>query len=398
MVGTTAEGLRAWIREGRLRAGDTLDSEHRLAETLGVSRGTIRLAIDVLVSTGELTRRPHSRPVIGMLGDRSSGSEGLDVYVWVSHPISDHASLMFMRGVSLGLKGTPYRMIVREPTRFYGGHVPSDERQFLIDLLENEGAAGAIIQRDAAGKNAEAAKTLLRAGKPLVFVDSPPPEGVDADYVGSSNLAAARQCVEHLIELGHQRIACLMESDETDVTNQRTKGYWRAMRLGGLEDRGVCLIAGALANEGRHLHPAGRFAPRCATHGAYLEWSQRLVAAVLALPERPTAVFVGCDVLAHSVGALLEGAGVRIPEDMSIVGFDWLARWESAQIDDLTTASQDFEGFGRQSADLLLDRLTGEASATPRHVLLPAPLVVRSSTAPRKAAMPSGDHLGSKPL
>lgn len=397
VVGVAAEALRAFLREGRYRAGDVLDSEHRLAETLCVSRGTVRLAIDILVTTGELTRRPHSRPIVGMGRARSSG-EALDVYVWVSHPISDHASLMFIRGVSLGLKGTPYRIVVREPTRFFGGHVPSDERQFFADLLENGSAAGAIILRDAFGDNGEVAQKLLRAGKPLVFVDMPPPEGVEADYVGSTNLASSRECIEHLIELGHRRIACAVESDGSEVIRDRLTGYWRAMRQAGLADQGVTLVASGLKPSDEALLPAGRFASRCATQGSWLEWSRRLVAAFLDLPERPTALFVGCDVLAHSVGALLEGAGVRIPEDVSLVGFDWLARWESAQIDDVTTSSQDFEGFGRHSANLLLDRLVEHSTVSARHVLLSAPLVVRSSTAPPTAVRPSFDPSGDAAL
>jgi DNA-binding LacI/PurR family transcriptional regulator len=178
----------------------------------------------------------------------------------------------------------------------------------------------------------------------------------------------------------------------------RIKGYWRAMRQAGFEGQGNCLIAETLEPVSAHILPAGRFAGRCATHGAYADWSQALVAAVLALPEPPTALFVGCDVLAHSVGALVEGAGFRIPEDVSLVGFDWLARWEPAQIDDLTTASQDFEGFGRHAVDLLLDRLTEEIPPTPRQVLFPATLVVRSSTAPRSVLKPPSDPLGDAAL
>lgn len=388
------EALRAHLRERSYPTGAFLDSETALAETLGVSRGTIRIAIDALVATGELTRRPHSRPLIGLPREVTPSKERLDVYVWVSHPISDSASLSFMKGVSLGLRGTPYRLIVREPTRFFGDYVPSDERQFLKDVLEDEGAAGAIVQRDACAQNNALMEELLKAGKPLVFVDSPPPLGIAADYVGTANLTAARRCVEHLIEFGHQRIACLVESDVAEVVRQRIHGYWRALRHAGLASQGNCLIAVDLESPETLFRPRGNFASRCAIQGAYAEWSQRLVSTVMAMPERPTALFVGCDVLATSVAALLEGAGLSIPDDISIVGFDWLARWEGAQVDDLTTASQDFEGFGHHAADVLLDRLSGNAPSAPRHVLLPAPLVVRSSTAARPVTKPtnvSGD-------
>jgi DNA-binding LacI/PurR family transcriptional regulator len=67
-------------------------------------------------------------------------------------------------------------------------------------------------------------------------------------------------------------------------------------------------------------------------------------------------------------------------QDISIVGFDWLAGWDKSIPDTLTTAAQDFEAFGRHAANLLLDRVVGDAPTVPRHVLFDAPLVMRSST------------------
>lgn len=398
VVTSAVDALRGLIGEGRYRRGQAIDSEHRLSEVLQVSRGTVRAAIDVLIASGELSRRPHSRPVVGLPRDRATRREGVEVYVWVSHPISDNASLMFLKGVSLGLTGTRYRMIVREPTRFFGAYVRSDERQFLTDLLQNDSAAGAIVQRDPCAENEDVMAELVRAGVPVVFVDSPPPSDIAADYVGTANLSAGRQSVEHLIELGHQRIACLVEDVVSEVTRQRIQGYWRAMRQAGLESCGACLVASELPPAETQIPPAGRFAPRCATHGIYARWSQTLVSAILRQPEMPTALFVGCDVLAHSVGALLEGAGLRVPEDISLCGFDWLARWETAKVDDLTTVSQDFEGFGRHAADLLLDRLTGAAPDAPRQVLFPGSLIIRSSTASRATSGPPIDPLGDAAL
>lgn len=377
-----ADDLRAYLQTEGLEAGDVIDSEHRLAEKLGVSRGTVRHAIDLLVGTGELTRRPNCRPTVGLTKEPPliEGNR-LEVLVWVSHPISDNASLMFLRGVSLGLKGTPFRMIVREPTRFFGEHVQSDERQFLQDLLDNENAAAAIIQRDPSANTAELMNAVQRKGIPLIFVDSAPPEGVNADFVGTANVAAARECVDHLIELGHRRIVCVVEMDYSDVVQQRIRGYWRALRNAGSERFGKLMVANQMPIPDMSMRPAGEFAGRI-RHGAYSDWAQRLARAILAMPERPTAIFAGCDVLAHTLAAYLRGAGIAVPDQMSIAGFDWLARWEQNYPDELTSAGQDFEGFGRHAADLLLDRLTGVASAAPRHVLLPANLVVRSSTGP----------------
>lgn len=377
------EGLRALIRSGEFEPGDPIPAEQSLTEILKVSRGSVRHAINALVESGEVIRQPHCRPVVGNFRQKSRKRNGLDVHVWVSHPISDGATLMFLKGISLGLNGTPYRMLVREPTWFTGEHVQAEERAFLAGLTEFEDVAGAILERDAGAENGDVVQQLLKEEIPLVFVDCPPPDDLPADYVGTANITSARRGVEHLLELGHRRIACLVESELSRVTRDRILGYRRAMMHAGLEGNVHCLVGDQLSEVPRRLHPAGIFAPRCNVDGPYARWSHSLVNEVLSMPDRPTALFVGCDVLALWVVALLEGAGVRVPQDMSVVAFDWLARWEPAIPDFLTTAGQDFEGFGRYAVDLLLDRLTGVSPAVPRQVLFPAPLVVRSSTSPR---------------
>jgi DNA-binding LacI/PurR family transcriptional regulator len=92
-------------------------------------------------------------------------------------------------------------------------------------------------------------------------------------------------------------------------------------------------------------------------------------------------MFATYDILAYWVWAVLEGRGIHVPNQMSIVGFDWRAHWDKDLADELDTAAQDFEGFGRHAVDLLLNRVSGDAPSAARHVLLEAPLVIRSSTA-----------------
>lgn len=385
VVVSATESLRQLLNSSEFQTGSSLPSEHSLAESLQVSRGTVRLAIDALVKTGEVVREPHCRPQLGLLRSPKRSRAGLDVHVWVSHPISDGATLMFLKGISLGLQGTPYRMLVKEPTWFTGEKVHSEERQFLQDIMEDKNVAGAILQRDASAESADLVRELILRHLPLVFVDCPPPDDLPADYVGTANVSSARICVEHLIELGHERIACLVESQTTPVLRDRARGYDRAMRLAGLGGQATTLIAENLPESSITLRPGGILAARCNVEGAYSRWSRALVAQVLMMPNRPTALFVGCDILALWVIALLEGTGLRVPEDISVVGFDWLARWERDIPDVLTSAAQDFEGFGRQAADLLIDRHSGEATYGPRHVLFPAQLTVRRSSAPRVA-------------
>jgi LacI family transcriptional regulator len=381
-VHATVEAVRMQIRSGSFRSGALLPAEIDLASELGVSRGTIRRAIDVLVESGELTRRRHSRPVIADAQARPSVVKGNDVMVWISRPIADDPALRFLKGISRGLAGTQFRMVVREPSRFVGAVVQADERHFLKELLNNDEVAGAMIERDPFARNEDLIQELVERGRNLVFVDTPPPDGIPADHVGTANVTASRACVEHMLDLGHSRIVFAADSDFPPTTRDRIKGYWRAMKQAGVERLGRSLIATDLPREEDSEKALGGEYARAIKKDAYFsDLAYRIAKEFMSMEPRPTALFAAFDVLALWLCAFLEGMGLRVPGDVSVAGFDWLAGWDKGIPDTLTTAAQDFEAFGRHAANLLLDRIAGDLPSAPRYVLLDAPLVVRSSTA-----------------
>jgi LacI family transcriptional regulator len=353
-----------------------------LAEEFQVSRGTIRKAIDALIAHGDLTRRPHSRPIIAARSNGFDERHSQEIPIWVSNPVSDGSVLAFLRGVSKGLSGTPFRMVVREPSRFTGIVVHADERQFLQDLLDDPSFPGAILRRDHFAHNQDLMLQLGRTGKPIVFVDAPPPEDVPGDYVVSANAFATKRCVEHLFELGHSRIVFAADTDVPEPARERIRGFRLAMKGAGIESLGSVVVASEAETPRSQFSSAGPFARGLQQGGYFYDLAQRAVQGILAMDPVPTAIVASHDVFAASICALLSGAGIRVPEDISIVGFDWLADCERDFPDTLTTAAQSFEGFGLHASSLLLDRISAEISPATRHVLLDAPLVVRSSTAP----------------
>lgn len=380
-VRAIVDAIRHKIADGAYVRGEPLPAELELAASLSVSRGSVRKAIEFLVEEGDLVRRQHARPVIA--GGRTESFAGrTDIYVWVAQTVADESSLPFIQGVSRGLSGTSYRMVVREPSLNMGTIIQSDEKRFLTDLVREPAVAGAIIWRDAFADNTEEFRQLLNRHIPTVFVDSPAPSGLAADHVGTANVASARRCVEHLLEMGHQRIVCVTDTETSVTLNDRVKGYRRAMRQFGLESVATCVMPGPREDEAADDPLGGIYAPVLSKSSLYLSIAHRVVNRILAMDPLPTALFVGYDILAYWICAVLEGRGIHIPEQMSVVGFDWRAHWDKKLADALTTASQDFEGFGRHAADLLLDRIAGEAPAAPRHILLDAPLIVSTSTAP----------------
>ncbi len=381
-VRSVVDAVREQIREGALAPGRHLPSEMELSTQFRVSRGSIRKAIELLVEAGDVVRRAHSRPTIA--GGRVSTPSSLrtDVYVWVAQTIADDSSLPFLQGISRSLAGTPYRMAVREPSMQVGNVIRADERQFLTDLLHKPSAAGAIIWRDVWANDEDVIEQLIKSGLPVVFVDSAAPAGLPADHVGTGNIASARRCVEHLLELGHRRIVCVTDSEVPQTLIDRVTGYHRAMRQAGLADYAKVIVRDRDTLPEGVEKPIGRgiYARSLAKDSFYHDIAHRIVLKILALDPLPTALFISYDVLAYWVCAVLEGYGVKIPDQMSVVGFDWRAHWDKTLADALTTASQDFEGFGRYSADLVLDRIEGTAPIAARHVLLDAPLIIRSST------------------
>jgi LacI family repressor for deo operon, udp, cdd, tsx, nupC, and nupG len=177
-------------------------------------------------------------------------------------------------------------------------------------------------------------------------------------YVGIDDVAAARQAVDHLLSLGHQRIAMMasIDPDQPGDMVGRSTGYYEALRDAGL----VC-------------------DPRLVVTSSWGgEQGAEAAAQLLSLPERPTAIYAHSDEVA--VGALrtLRRAGLRVPQDVSIVGID---DHPVANLVDLTTVRQPVRAQGTAAARLLLGLLSGQPDLD-LAVTLATQLVVRHSTGP----------------
>lgn len=175
-------------------------------------------------------------------------------------------------------------------------------------------------------------------------------------FVGADDFGGARAATQHLLSLGHRRIAHLSGGSGISTAVERRRGYVTAMREAGIEPDP------ALVAESGYLEETGRAA------------MERL----LALPEPPTAVFAVNDMAAIGAHRALLDRGLRIPEDVALVGYNDVplaSRLEPP----LTTLRVPAREFGRLSAEMLVERIrTG--GATLRRVILPVELVVRGST------------------
>lgn len=195
-------------------------------------------------------------------------------------------------------------------------------------------------------------------GVPLVVVDPAGSTALDAPTIGAANWSGGLAATEHLLALGHRRIALIAGPPRLLCSRARFDGYRAALEGAGLTVDDRLVVPG-------DFHPESGFTG-CDT--------------LLDLPEPPTAVFAASDQMALGAIEALRRRGLRVPEDMSVVGFDDLpeVRWSAPP---LTTVRQPLADMGKLAVHTVL-RLARDEPPDSTRVELGTDLVVRSSTAP----------------
>ncbi|WP_087720509.1 LacI family DNA-binding transcriptional regulator [Salinicola salarius] len=173
------------------------------------------------------------------------------------------------------------------------------------------------------------------------------------------NRAAARSVTEHLLALGHCRIGMIKGPRNSPLTRDRLLGFQDALA-----------VAGLLPDES--LVFPGDFTPSS---------GYRAAGDLLSRADPPTAIFCENDEMAMGAMRRIKEAGLRIPEDISVAGFDDIA-FASFCDPPLTTIAQPAEDFGREAVALLLDIIDDRDDAADEHRIMPFELVTRESTGP----------------
>lgn len=201
-------------------------------------------------------------------------------------------------------------------------------------------------------------QVLGRSRLPVVVIDPVDTPGQDVPSVGATNWAGGLAATEHLIELGHRRIAVIGGPESFLCSRARIDGYRAGLERAGLS------VDPDLVRYGTFHHQGGYDRAR----------------ELLALPDPPTAIFAGSDEHAFGVIEAARTCGLSVPGDLSVVGFDDLpmARWSSPP---LTTVHQPLADMGRVAGRMLHELITDRLHAT-RRMELATHLVTRASTAP----------------
>ncbi|WP_215190712.1 LacI family DNA-binding transcriptional regulator [Exiguobacterium sp. s6] len=204
----------------------------------------------------------------------------------------------------------------------------------------------------------EQVQELMQSDIPIVVVDM---DSANCSVVYSDNTEGARMAVNYLYELGHRHIAHIAGDSSIDAGAARVKGYELAMHALDLP-----IQPGYLVN-------AGFFS---------VEEGKQAMEKLLQLPASPTAVFVAGDQMAIGAIEAVHEHGLRVPEDISIIGYDDIEMIKYIT-PKLTTIRQDTDEIGEAAAELLIEQMTAKERRTERRVI-PVRLIERASCAPVK--------------
>ena len=230
-----------------------------------------------------------------------------------------------VRGIDLVLQAAGYTLLLAN----------SDEdaarERNILETLRAEGVAGIIFVPINAARDAY--RDVLAPPLHTVAVDRSP-SNLRPDLVTVDNVEGTRAGVAHLLALGHRDVALLGGPSKHSTAKERERGYEDALRAAG-----------------RPLRPELVYYGDFREGGGYDGMK-----ALIALPHRPTAVFVANNLMTLGAFRALHEAGIRIPEEIAVVGFDDMP-WATSLNPPLTVASQPSQEIGSSAADLLLDRI-----------------------------------------
>ncbi len=262
-------------------------------------------------------------------------------------------------------EGHGYRILVGNTYRD-----PQKERNFLDDLLSH-GIRGVIVVSPQPEQDHY--KDAIRRGLVAVSYDRRLTEGtaLDVDYVSMDNAAAARMAAEHLIARGHRRIAYLTASGRTVSRTDKIDGFLAAARAAGIAG-GVEVI------EDQTLAEYG--------DAEMAQLGRALARTLASRPQRPTGVVAMNDMMAIGLVLGLQAGGLRVPDDVSVVGIDdmFLAAILEPGI---TTIRLPLQAMARTMVNRIVYRLGNPRAATETFTFTPE-LVVRGSVAQVAGAAP----------
>jgi DNA-binding LacI/PurR family transcriptional regulator len=334
--------FRARILSKEYPPGSRLSSELELAEHYNISRGTIRQAMNILVNEGLIERVAGKGTFVKDIDAASTKLIGV-----LLPSMRDALAVDILVGVEQAAKRRDYHVMF--------AHTEERLEQEAADIqrMREEHVAGFILFPLTNLPYDEAVAGLVANNVPVVLVDRYFPN-LPTDVVAVDNTDGGYLATRHLIEHGHRRVGFVAASSmETTSMRDRFEGYKQALAQQGLAYEDALLFN----------YP--------------LEANSDGLRAYLSAPNRPSALFISNDFTAMRVLRVADELGLRVPEDLAIVGFDNVK--EAAELSvPLTTIAQSGVQIGKRACELLLARIENP-NKPHRREFLPVELIVRRS-------------------
>jgi LacI family transcriptional regulator len=266
---------------------------------------------------------------------------------WFTRP----AEVERLRGVEHTLAESEYDLVL------YNVETPEKRNTYFRDVPRSERADGVLIV--SLSPRDDDVERLAHSTLPIVLVDANHHSLRSLNRVITDDVAGGRAATQYLINLGHTRIGYISDPIDTPFnftsSRDRLKGYRQALQAAGIPWRA-------------DFHGQGE-------HGRYE--ARRLACEMLQQPDRPTAIFAASDTQALGVLEAAQDLNLRVPEDLSVIGYDDI---EISEYIGLTTIHQMLYESGKRGVELLLEVLINSAM-NPQCDVLPTRLIVRKTTA-----------------
>ncbi|MGI4894342.1 MAG: LacI family DNA-binding transcriptional regulator [Janthinobacterium lividum] len=329
-----------------------------IAASAGVSVATVSKVVngreDVSPGTRALVEDLLARHDYAPPSGRRTVTAGTTIEFLIDGDFSSYATQV-VDGVVHSAAEEGVAVVVGQLRDGPGQRYPVPPRQWARDLHAAGRSGVIVVTGELTAAHVDA---LGQAKMPLVVIDPLNLPRIEVVSVGSTNFTGGMSATHHLLSLGHRRIAFAGGPPLSSCNQARQHGYRAA-----LENAGIDPDPGLVLNE-TFDYDAGR----------------RAGARLLDLPEPPTAVVGGCDSIALGVMEAARVRGLRVPDDLGVVGFDD-TELAAMAAPPLTTIRQPLREMGRVALHTLL-RLAGGQRLESHHVELATELVVRGSTAP----------------
>ena len=349
------EIVKRYLKDQNYEAGHKIPSELELMEQFDVSRGTVRQTLGELVNEGTIYRQ-RGRGSFYSGKDCEQQSRSHLVGVIMPH-MSSYIYPKIIQGINDVAQKKRYNIVLG------GSYVNPEKELSCIKRLIDRELDGLIIEPSGGVTNyleSPNFQYLKSLPFPVVFMDWEL-DDPDVACVSVNDREGGLRATRYLIEAGHRRIACISTNDHIPGL-ARNEGYRKALQKAGIP-----------------------YDPLLDKSASILQWIDRnrpygLMQELLRLDakERPTAIFCFNDYAASQGCIAIREAGLRVPDDISIIGFDNSELAMLAEVP-LTTVVHPKQHIGQWAAEILFDQLENTSSEIPRQILFNPDIIERDS-------------------